>query len=48
MKRIRRVLHPTDFSPASKRAFDRAVELARANGRVLAIAPCPVMTVRGS
>jgi len=35
MKRIRRVLHPTDFSRASKGAFDRAVEMARANGAEL-------------
>lgn len=35
MKRIRRVLHPTDFSRASKGAFDRAVEMAKANGAEL-------------
>ncbi|HET7874223.1 MAG TPA: universal stress protein [Methylomirabilota bacterium] len=31
MSRIRRILHPSDFSPASSAAFSRAVELARAN-----------------
>jgi nucleotide-binding universal stress UspA family protein len=31
MSRIRRVLHPTDFSRASAVAFNRAVETAKAN-----------------
>jgi nucleotide-binding universal stress UspA family protein len=31
MGRIRRVLHPTDFSRASATAFNRAVETAKAN-----------------
>ena len=31
MGRIRRVLHPTDFSRASRAAFERAVETAKAN-----------------
>jgi nucleotide-binding universal stress UspA family protein len=31
MGRIRRVLHPTDFSRASAAAFNRAVETAKAN-----------------
>ena len=31
MNRIRRILHATDFSPASRLAFTRAVEMARAN-----------------
>jgi nucleotide-binding universal stress UspA family protein len=31
MAAIRRILHATDFSPASRPAFLRAVELARAN-----------------
>jgi nucleotide-binding universal stress UspA family protein len=31
MSRIRRILHATDFSAASKAAFRQAVELARAN-----------------
>jgi nucleotide-binding universal stress UspA family protein len=29
MARTRRILHPTDFSPASRPAFRRAVELAK-------------------
>ena len=32
MSRIRRILHATDFSPASRGAFMKAVELAKANG----------------
>lgn len=31
MAAIRRILHPTDFSSASRAAFSRAVELAKAN-----------------
>lgn len=31
MSRIRRVLHPTDFSRASAAAFKRAIDMARAN-----------------
>lgn len=31
MSRIRRVLHPTDFSRASSAAFKRAVEMAKGN-----------------
>jgi nucleotide-binding universal stress UspA family protein len=31
MNRIRCILHPTDFSRASSRAYQRAVELAKAN-----------------
>src|SRR5262249_7864084 len=31
MSRIRRILHPSDFSRASAAAFTKAVELARAN-----------------
>ena len=31
MKRIRRILHATDFSPASRAAFARAVEMAKAS-----------------
>jgi len=31
VNRIRRILHPTDFSRASSPAYQRAVELARAN-----------------
>lgn len=31
MSRIRRILHPTDFSPASSAAYKRAVEMAKDN-----------------
>lgn len=31
MSRIRRIVHPTDFSRASSAAFSRAVELAKGN-----------------
>jgi nucleotide-binding universal stress UspA family protein len=31
MSRIRRILHPTDFSRASSAAFKRAVDMAKAN-----------------
>jgi len=38
MKRIRNILVGTDFSPASRLAFRRAVEMASANNAVLWIA----------
>jgi nucleotide-binding universal stress UspA family protein len=31
MKRFRRIVHASDFSPASRRAFEQAVDLAKAN-----------------
>ena len=31
MSRIRRILHPTDFSKASSAAYKRAVEMAKSN-----------------
>ncbi|MGH7401140.1 MAG: universal stress protein [Candidatus Rokuibacteriota bacterium] len=31
MSRIRRILHPTDFSPASSAAYKRAVDMAKGN-----------------
>ena len=34
---FRRILHPSDFSPAARRAFRKAVELAKANGAELVI-----------
>jgi nucleotide-binding universal stress UspA family protein len=37
MKRFRRILHASDFSPASRPAFAQAIDMAR----------CPVLTVRG-
>ena len=35
MPRLRRVLHPTDFSPASGPAFRRALEMAKEDGATL-------------
>ncbi|MGH2607475.1 MAG: universal stress protein [Tepidiformaceae bacterium] len=35
MKRIRRILHPSDFSPASRAAFARAVDMAKVNAATL-------------
>ena len=37
MARIRRILHPTDFSKASSAAFTKSVELARSNGAELVV-----------
>lgn len=37
MSRFRRILHASDFSPASRAAFRRAVDLARENRAVLTI-----------
>jgi nucleotide-binding universal stress UspA family protein len=37
MARIRRIVHPTDFSPASGPAFRKAVELAKDNKATLLI-----------
>ena len=38
MTRVRRVLHPSDFSPASGAAFTKAVEVAKANRAELIVA----------
>jgi nucleotide-binding universal stress UspA family protein len=38
MSQFRRILHPSDFSPASRPAFRRALALARANRASLTIA----------
>ncbi|MGH7366760.1 MAG: universal stress protein [Candidatus Rokuibacteriota bacterium] len=35
MKRIRHILHPSDFSPASRAAFARAVDMAKGNAAAL-------------
>lgn len=35
MSRIRRILHPSDFSPASSAAFVKAMQMAKANGAEL-------------
>jgi nucleotide-binding universal stress UspA family protein len=37
MTRFRRILHPTDFSAPSRRAFTTALRLARADGAALTI-----------
>jgi nucleotide-binding universal stress UspA family protein len=52
MSRIRTILHATDFSPASKRAFQRAVEMAKGNrARLLLLhvltPPAPLMLADG-
>jgi universal stress protein A len=31
MKRLRRILHPSDFSPASRPAFQQALDMAKSN-----------------
>lgn len=48
MKRIRRILHPSDFSSASGGAFARALELAKSNRAELLVAhvlasPAPIL-----
>ncbi len=51
MGRIRRILHPSDFSKASRAAFDQAVDLAKTNRAELLLAHVltPVMpTVDGA
>lgn len=49
MSRIRRVLHPSDFSRASGAAFAKAVEIARTNRAELVIAHVltPAMPLAG-
>jgi len=49
MTRFRRILHPTDFSPASRAALTKAVELARASRAELILAHVlqPVMPMMG-
>ena len=52
MARIRRILHPSDFSKASAAAFTKAVELAKANGAELVLLhvlapPLPLMAGEG-
>jgi nucleotide-binding universal stress UspA family protein len=49
MKRFRRILHASDFSPASRLAFTQAIELAKRDGARLTIAhvltpPVPLVT----
>jgi nucleotide-binding universal stress UspA family protein len=38
MSRLRRILHPTDFSPASRASFTRAVSMAKAERAELLLA----------
>ncbi len=47
MKRVRRILHATDFSPASRRAFDTALAMAKSLDAKLTIVYVlpPVVTV---
>jgi nucleotide-binding universal stress UspA family protein len=52
MARIRRILHPSDFSKASGAAFAKAVELAKTNGADLVLLhvlapPLPLMAGDG-
>ena len=47
MKSIRRILHPSDFSPASRAAFARALELARTNRAELTIVHVMSVVVPG-
>jgi len=51
MKRIRRVMHASDFSAASRRAFRKAVELCKSTGARLlvvhAIPPTPPLMMEG-
>ena len=52
MARIRRILHPSDFSKGSGAAFAKAVELAKANGADLVLLhvlapPLPLMAGDG-
>ena len=46
---IRRILHPSDFSPASRAAFAKAIEMAKANRAELLILHVinPIMPVAG-
>ena len=49
MTRIRRILHPSDFSPASRAALTKAIELARSNRAELLLLHvlAPVMPAMG-
>jgi universal stress protein A len=50
-RRIRRILHPSDFSPASRAAFSRAVDVAKRHAAELLVmhvlAPVPVLVPGG-
>jgi nucleotide-binding universal stress UspA family protein len=45
MARTRRILHPTDFSPASRAALAKAIELARAQKAELVICHVTSMVI---
>ncbi|HVQ76947.1 MAG TPA: universal stress protein [Candidatus Binatia bacterium] len=47
MTRVRRILHPSDFSRASRAAFDRAVQMAKTDRAELLIVHVltPIMTL---
>ena len=48
MPRVRRIVHPTDFSPASGPAFKKALELAKADGAaILAVHVLPTLPMVG-
>jgi universal stress protein A len=48
MARVRRIVHPTDFSPASLPAFKKAIELAKENRASLSLVHVlPVLPVVG-
>ncbi len=50
MNSIKKILHPTDFSPASRFALDLAVSLARDRGAeliLLHVVPMPVQAIGG-
>lgn len=38
MKRVRRIMYASDFSPASRPAFKKAIELSKSSGARLLIA----------
>ena len=49
MGRFRRIMHASDFSPASRAAFARAIDLAKSNRAELTVVHVltPVMPVAG-
>ena len=48
MARFRRIVHPTDFSPASGPAFKKGLELAKENGATLVVVHVlPILPVVG-
>jgi nucleotide-binding universal stress UspA family protein len=48
MKTIRRIVHPSDFSPASRPAFRKALELAKTYGaQLIVVHVLPMLPVPG-